>query len=945
MHRGALWAALVLLTAAAGTAAAASDAVVVRVPAGVAAEDVLPASEPIVSDAAADELAARARRRGVPAPDLGRWVRLDAGSPARAERIADALDARPGWTAAPALEPAPPPGICRILPTDIAAPLDPPAGATPSFTGLQDADDMLQIPAAAGADGAGIGVRDIEYDWNPAHEDLPAGLPARPTWTRLPKDERSDLSHGTAVIGTISGAPDAKGVSGLAPAAAVTPVSPYRFAAYDLAGAITDAAAASADGDVLLIEQQAYAPNTTEPVAGPVEMDPSVRAAIAAAVSAGVVVVEPAGNGDLGGGTIVADDLSGRDLATLGVTGDSGAIVVGAGTSTGAPSLRLNEKPLGNHGTRVDVQGLGEGVVTTGYVALQREGDGNRGYTHCFDGTSSASATVAGAIASLQGAVKARTGGVLSPGAVRALLKSTGAAQEAGVTIGPRPQIATALGTIPTAPPEAATVTGGPADGGFVRLPPSYTVVTPAGTGADWSLAGPRSLAGSTKAPNLGTIDDGAAGAGDGDYTLSAFAVDQFGRRSLTAATRRFTLDTTPPDAPVLLSPGPVTAERSVRFAWTPVGDARSGVASYQVRSGSSVLATLAPGICQPGRCETGPVTLPGTATSYSWTVRVIDAVGNTRDSAAQTLAVDAAAGPAPVITQSPAPIGSSRTPSFAWRASGADYGQFVWRIGGTAQGTTTTATSATAAPLPDGTYVLGVRQRKNGGAWGMEAQATFTVDATPPSPPVLNLSAADVSEDTTPAFGWAAGEAGARFRWQVLSDGQAVRAGEVSGAGVEVEPALGVGSYVFSVAQVDPAGNVSAAATRGFTIAGPPAAPAASAGPATPGAVAAPAPSVRARPALTGARATWKRGGKRLVLRLSGLATGARVTLAGKRITVRKGVAVVPWAAPGTAVLVVAVPRSGTVTPVRYRVVVTRTGAVKVTPLRATSPRSRARP
>jgi hypothetical protein len=119
-----------------------------------------------------------------------------------------------------------------------------------------------------------------------------------------------------------------------------------------------------------------------------------------------------------------------------------------------SPSGDLRTGVRSNFGRRVDVQGYGEGVVTAGYG----EGwspPGDRAYTSCFDGTSAAAATVAGAVAVLQGVVEAAGRAPLAPAAVRASLVATGLPQPPGTTqaIGPRPQVAAAAALALTAAP------------------------------------------------------------------------------------------------------------------------------------------------------------------------------------------------------------------------------------------------------------------------------------------------------------------------------------------------------------------------------------------------------------------------------------------------------------------------------------------------------------
>ena len=138
----------------------------------------------------------------------------------------------------------------------------------------------------------------------------------------------------------------------------------------------------------------------------PVEWHSATWQAIRNAVAyAGVTVVEAAGNGN--------EDLDHPDYATghhpfLDDPGsDSGAIIVGAGASPAswmADRSRLsNLSTLGyewgsNFGSRVDAQGWGDGIVTTGYGDLPLSGGGNENYTQ-FGGTSGASPCIAGACA------------------------------------------------------------------------------------------------------------------------------------------------------------------------------------------------------------------------------------------------------------------------------------------------------------------------------------------------------------------------------------------------------------------------------------------------------------------------------------------------------------------------------------------------------------------
>ncbi|WP_260397749.1 S8 family serine peptidase [Sphingopyxis sp. JAI128] len=160
--------------------------------------------------------------------------------------------------------------------------------------------------------------------------------------------------------------------------------------------------------------------------------------AIRRAVKRGIIVVEAAGNG--------AENL---DDALYDVPGprfpgdwenpfkpgaDSGAIIVGAGApprgNHGPARSRLG---FSNYGQRVDCQGWGREVATTGYGNLYAGSSEDEWYTDSFSGTSSASPIVTGAIAVLQGIAK-EAGTLLTPDSARTKLRSTGTPQQASPT-------------------------------------------------------------------------------------------------------------------------------------------------------------------------------------------------------------------------------------------------------------------------------------------------------------------------------------------------------------------------------------------------------------------------------------------------------------------------------------------------------------------------------
>lgn len=286
--------------------------------------------------------------------------------------------------------------------------------------------------AQPGGDGAGVRIADCEYWYRPDHEDLCDVIPEP---GQLPNPDiiaRGWHEHGTAVLGQLVGGNNAYGVRGIAPAAEAwffpesSASEPFRRVA-----AVTNAIATMDAGDVVLLEMQAFGPGGDF---SPAEIDPSIWQITRVGVDRGVVVVAAAGNGD--------QDLDSSPYAEYRSRGDSGAIIVGAGTST------LSHSKLGfsTFGSRVNVQGWGQNVFTAGYGDYAVVGgDRDQSYTAFFAGTSSASPFVAGLAASLQGIAKAAGSPPLAPQELRQLLIDTGRPQGAGGHIGPFPDAAAAV--------------------------------------------------------------------------------------------------------------------------------------------------------------------------------------------------------------------------------------------------------------------------------------------------------------------------------------------------------------------------------------------------------------------------------------------------------------------------------------------------------------------
>jgi len=321
----------------------------------------------------------------------------------------------------------PPPG-------DIAPP-------TPDLTGNQghlgpDPGQDSSAVIGMGLTGAGIRVSDCEYNWNLAHEDLvdkPIG--AEPGQT--PVFNEVNIDHGTAVVGSIVAGDNGYGVVGVSPG-----VDMFTYSEWTVEGgsrrlaAITAAIADSGAGDIVLLEMQDIGLGHSY---GPAELNPAVHLVTQVGTDAGVVVVAAAGNGN--------QDLDHWLYASYMAMGDSGALIVGAGTTWVPYHAKWFYSTFGS---RVNVQGWGDSVFTTGFGQFATYGgDPNQEYTATFTGTSSAAGLVAGACALIQERAFKAYGQPFGPLELRARLIATGVPLSGlGGPIGPALDVAAAVQAI-----------------------------------------------------------------------------------------------------------------------------------------------------------------------------------------------------------------------------------------------------------------------------------------------------------------------------------------------------------------------------------------------------------------------------------------------------------------------------------------------------------------
>ncbi|MGD9101494.1 MAG: Ig-like domain-containing protein, partial [Anaerolineae bacterium] len=286
----------------------------------------------------------------------------------------------------------------------------------------------------------------------------------------------------------------------------------------------------------------------------------------------------------------------------------------------------------------------------------------------------------------------------------------------------------------------------------------------------------------------------------DGVYTWTVAAYDGVGHTSDYTDTWSFTVDTTPPQPPGLFSPadGAITADTTPTLVWTP--SASPDVAGYwlnfdgtEMDVGNIVVSTtgvLADGI-------------------YTWTVAAYDELGHTSAySDVWSFTVDTLS-PQPPALVSPADnaVISDTTPTLTWQASPSpDVVGYLLDLNGHVSNVGNVTAYATDS-LTDGTYTWTLAAYDGAGYTSAFTDTwTFSVDTTPPSPPVLVSPAHGlVVSDTTPTLVWQASASPDVASYLLDLNGNINDVGDVTSY---TAPLLADGAYAWRVAAYDDVGN-----------------------------------------------------------------------------------------------------------------------------------------
>ncbi|MDP3156351.1 MAG: Ig-like domain-containing protein [Archangium sp.] len=370
--------------------------------------------------------------------------------------------------------------------------------------------------------------------------------------------------------------------------------------------------------------------------------------------------------------------------------------------------------------------------------------------------------------------------------------------------------------TVDTVPPAAPVVTA-PANGSSTaNSTPSISGTAEANSTVTVIIDGVS--AGTTTANASGTWTFTSALLADGVHTARATATDAVGNVSVNSNTNSFSIDTSAPVAPAIITPanGARIATNTARV--TGVSDANVTITVFidGVSAGTTMADSAGNWAFTTASLADGAHAVLATAT---------DAVGNVSvNSNTNTFTIDTTPPAAAIVT---APANGSRTGDNTPTVSGtAEANATVTvSIDGVVVGTVTADASGnwsfTTAALADGAHTVRVTARDSVGNVSVNSNTnTFTVDTVPPAAPVVTAPAnGSRTASSTPSV---SGTAEANSTITVFIDGVAAGTTTADAAGVWTftSTTLADGAHTVRVIATDAVGNASVDSnTNTFTV------------------------------------------------------------------------------------------------------------------------------
>jgi hypothetical protein len=281
-------------------------------------------------------------------------------------------------------------------------------------------------------------------------------------------------------------------------------------------------------------------------------------------------------------------------------------------------------------------------------------------------------------------------------------------------------------------------------------------------------------------------------GLAEGAHSFQVRATDQAGNTDPTPAVRNWTVDVTPPPAPVITSPPDGSTNTTGNI--TVAGTAEAGAVVEVFDGATSKGTTTASGTGAWSKSLTG---VPdGT---HMYTATATDSAGNTSAvSNSRTVIVDTAA---PDTTIDSGPAGSTNQTDATFTFSASEAGStFACSLDGAPFAACTSPKSYSS--LPEGTHTFQVKATDGAGNTDpTPASRAWTVDTSAPAT-TIDSAPSSATNATSATFTFSASEPGSTFACRL--DGAAFS----SCTSPKTYTGLAEGGHTFEVRATDPAGN-----------------------------------------------------------------------------------------------------------------------------------------
>jgi len=348
---------------------------------------------------------------------------------------------------------------------------------------------------------------------------------------------------------------------------------------------------------------------------------------------------------------------------------------------------------------------------------------------------------------------------------------------------------------VATAP--SASIVSGPCSGHSWNVTPTLAQLALAAPDNGSALCGRGTLGVSFSVQSAPLVD--------GPYTWTTSLSGSSGPPFLALAQPTLVIDGTAPETTITGSPASPSAPSS-SFSFSGSDGTGSGVGGYQCSLDGGAFSGCSSPKSYSGLLDGG----------HHFEVRAVDAAGNADPEAAFfDWTVDAVA-PETTIDVFPPSLTSSRSAQLEFHGTdegGSGVAGYQCALDGA--GYASCADPISYSGLADGPRSFGVRAIDNvGNVDASPATASWTVDATPPAPPLITSAPSDPSADPTPTFAFTDSDTTALFRCQVDGGPFTACPGSFTPA-----PPLGDGAHIFGVKAIDPAQNESTVTTHSWTV------------------------------------------------------------------------------------------------------------------------------